>query len=69
MKTWMAVLIGFLLGAFFQTPPNLRAQIGMQQIGIHVRKFRENTSDGMVPGSQVVGFSCLDSGCFIATKD
>jgi hypothetical protein len=69
MKTWMAVLIGFLLGAFLQSLPNLRAQSSTREIGIHVRKFRENASDGMVPGSQVVRFSCLESGCFVATKD
>jgi hypothetical protein len=70
MKIWVAVLIGFLLGVLSQLMPNLQAQIGLRQIGIHVRKFEANASDGMVPGSQVVGFSCPDTTrCYIATRD
>jgi hypothetical protein len=74
MKIWAAVLVGFLLGTFLQPIPSLKAQVsGAHQIGIHIRHMADIHGDGMVPGSQVVGVSCVresdTTSCYIATRD
>jgi hypothetical protein len=70
MRTWVAALLGVLLGALVQPTPNPKAQAyGSREIGVHVGKMNGTASDGMIPGSQVVGFSCVPDACYLASKD
>ena len=80
MKIWAAVLIGFLLGASLQPIPNLKAQISQHAMGVHARHMTVagrgaslTNADANMPGSQIVGFSCVVEGdqteCYFASKD
>ena len=81
MKIWAAVLVGFLLGAFLQPIPSIKAQVYPHEMGVHVRYMAGTLgadgkihTDAMIPGSQVVGFVCLPAEknvpqCYFASKD
>jgi hypothetical protein len=74
MKIWIAVSVGFLLGALLQPLPSLKAQVfGTHQIGVHIRHMADVHGDGMFPGSEVIGVYCLREGdatsCYVATRD
>jgi len=73
MKIWTAVLIGFLLGALSITlfhPPTKAHANGT--LRLHVMEVPKGNSFEAL-GSQVVGFSCIDSPgqsrCFVASSD
>jgi hypothetical protein len=66
LKTFLAVLLGFVLGAFLSRPKAARAagNVYVKQVPVGVYN--------PIQGSNVVGFSCTGSGgsaeCFIASQ-
>jgi hypothetical protein len=56
-----AVLLGAVLGIFLSRPPQVKAALS----GLRVQKVTEGYNT--VQGSQVLGFSCTQENCYIAT--
>jgi len=77
MKVWIAVVIGFVLGALtvfaFRPARLVRTDLGVRHI--HVVELNKGGDLFLMPsqGSQVVGFSCVGASeqehCFIATAE
>jgi hypothetical protein len=66
LKTLLAVLLGFLLGAALSHPKTAKAAGN-----VYVKQVEAGVYNP-IQGSSVVGFSCTDSGsgaeCFIASQ-
>lgn len=73
VKTGLAVLVGFLLGAFVYHPVTAKASTSSSGT-IYVRKVVEGGSytDPVLANREIVGFSCsggaFGSQCFVAAR-
>ncbi|MGA3210882.1 MAG: hypothetical protein ABSD20_06205 [Terriglobales bacterium] len=65
LKLCIAVAIGFLLGAFLGRPAPIKAQEIAVQPG-SVKVTQVNPGSSITVTGQVVGFSCNQTGCFLA---
>lgn len=62
LRTCVAILAGFVLGAMFYHPQTMKAVDG-----VTVKEVKPGYN-GYLQGSQVVGFACSHDTCYIATQ-
>ena len=73
MKIWIAVLVGFVLGALSVTAFRPTHPAGIHHI--HIVELNNGADLFLMPsqGSHVVGFSCVgtpqEQHCFVATSE
>jgi hypothetical protein len=65
LRTFLAVLLGFLLGAMLFQPRTVRASGG----AVYIKRTDTRLPRTDINGSEVVGFSCpAENLCYIASQ-
>jgi len=71
-KLFLAALIGFALGAWMFHTPTVKAQYGGPTVTVQQVPVLGLRSTLQAGGSQIVGFSCVqtdrDTECYVASK-
>ena len=65
LKIFLAVLLGFVLGAFLSDPHSAKAKGGT----VTIKEVSGRGSSSVEIGSdEVVGFACTSTSCFVALR-
>ncbi len=63
LRTCLAVVAAFVLGALLYRPLSVRGATG----GVHVQAVKEGYNTG-IQGEEIVDFACTQNACYLATR-